>query len=132
VLAKNSGTDYDTAWVDAERVLTLGIGGTIAGTVTDGADFIVQIPFDMTLKRIKATAKGAPTGAMVPQLRRSTNATTPSWADVSGFSVTFVSGQSSAVADPTDVNVSEGDLLGLSVGTGSGSNLLVEVVGKLR
>lgn len=131
-VCNGAGTPGTWICIGAERAITLGISGIVPATVTDGADFIVAVPFDMTLLRIKATCKVAPTGAMVPQLRLSTNATSPSWADVSGFAVTFVSGQSSAVANPTDVTVSEGNLLGLSVGTGSGTNLLVEAIGVCR
>lgn len=115
-----------------ERAVTLGLAGTIPASGTDTSDFFVPLPFNMTLLRMKATCKTAPTGAMVVQLRRSTNNTTPSWSDVTGFSVTFTSSQNTAVADPSDVSVNEGDLLGFSVSTGSGTNIIVEAIGTVR
>jgi hypothetical protein len=136
---KDTGTG-NTGWalvgsgttVSAERALSMGLGGTVPATAADTADFVVQVPFNMTLKRLKATAKTGPGGAMAVQLRRSTNPTTPSYSNVTGFVATFVAGQSSAVVDPTDVDVNEGDLLNFSVSTGGGQNLLVEAIGVTR
>jgi hypothetical protein len=127
-----SGGGTAGATVSAERALSMGLGGTVPATAADTADFVVQVPFNMTLKRLKVTAKTAPGGAMAVQLRRSTNATTPSYSNVSGFVATFTASQSSAVVDPADVDVNEGDLLNFSVSTGGGQNLLVEAIGVTR
>ena len=129
----------DAAWwvgrmndsIDArERAFGFGKGGVIGATETNSADFPFCIPYGLTMKRIKVTLGTAASGAMVVQLRKASNpgTGTPSYADVSGFSVTFVNGGQIAVADPADVAVSEGDLMNFSASTGSGQNLFVEVV----
>jgi hypothetical protein len=112
--------------------IALGISGTIGGTVTDGADYPVPIPFNMTLQKMKVFCKTAPAGAMVTQLRRATSITAPTFSDVTGFATTHVASQNGAVVDPTDVDINENDVLNLSIATGSGANLLAMIVGKKR
>jgi hypothetical protein len=126
------GVDLATTDKAYSRAIVMGLAGVIPASSADVADFYVILPFNMTLQRMKVVCKVAPTGAMTVQLRRSTNRTTPSWSDVTGFLATFTSGQQSAIVDPTDVDVNEDDLLGFSIGTGSGTNLLLEVVAKSR
>lgn len=116
------------------RALVLGKAGTIAATDADAADFPFVVPFNMTLMKMKVTMKTAPSGAMVVQLRKAaaTITTAPTYSDVSGFSVTFSASNVLAIADPTDADVGEGDFLNFSCTTGSGTNLLLALVGKLR
>ncbi len=113
-----------------ERGLILGKGGTLTGTLTDTADFPLTVPFDCTLKRMKVVVKTAVSGAMVVQLRRVAGpvTTAPTYADVTGFTVTYSSSNVYASADPTDVDVSEGDVLNFSCSTTSGANIIIEVV----
>lgn len=140
VAVTQSATDSSTkpattAYVMAkERAFVLSIGGVMSATMTDAADFAFTVPFDCTILRMKASVKAAVTGAMAVQLRRATTpiTTAPTYADVSGFVCTFSSTNVLAVIDPANVNLSEGDMLGVSVATGSGVNLLVEVVAVLR
>lgn len=110
----------------------LGIAGAIAATETDQADFLVVVPFNMTLRRMKVSVAAAVAGAMVVQLRRSTTVNPQTYSNVTGFSVTFSSGQFVQTVDPTDVDVNEGDVLNVSCTTGSGSNLLVAAIGVVR
>lgn len=109
------------------RALAFGKAGSISATETDAADFLVPIPFDCTVLRMKVTCKTAPGGSMAVQLRKSTNSGS-SFADVSGFVVTFSASAKIAVVDPSNADLSEGDILNFSASTGSGANLLVELV----
>jgi hypothetical protein len=117
-----------------ERSLILSKGGAIGATETNAADFLLAVPFNMTLKRLKATVQSAVSGSMVVQLRRATTPVTtpPTYSDVTNWTVTFSSGNVLAVnASPTggNVNVDEDDVLNFSVSTGSGGSLLLEVIG---
>jgi hypothetical protein len=116
------------------RALMLGISGTIAATETDGADYPIAVPFNLKLTKMKVTLLTEPAGAMVVQLRKAAGpvTTVPTYSDVTGFAVTFVASRVYAEVDPTDVDVSEGDFLNISASTGSGTNMLVELIGKLR
>ncbi len=125
--AANSRTNVA---INTERALTMGLAGTVAATATDTADFLMVVPFNMTLRRIKASAKTAPTGAMAVQIRRSTDAGA-TYANAFG-TVTFTANTRTAASDPADLDVNEGDVLNFSVSTGSGSNLMVELVGVAR
>lgn len=110
-----------------ERGLVVGKAGTLPTTVTDGADNYLPLPYNMTLRRMKVTAKSV-TSSMAVQLRKSTDSGA-NWSDVSGFTVTFASGDKIKVVDPSNVDLAEGDLLGLSItASGTGTDLLVEVV----
>jgi hypothetical protein len=113
-----------------EHAAILTIGGVISPTMTDAADFYFVVPFNATLKRMKATVKAPVTGSCAVKLRSAAAAITtpPTFGDVTGFTCTFSSGNVLATVSPSTVNVGEGDFLGLSVTTGSGVNLLVEVV----
>ena len=129
--ADNSTKLATTAYVDAkERVISFGKGGAIGATETNAADFPVCVPFAVTMKRMKVTLGTACSGAMTVQLRKATSPVTtpPSYSDVANFIVTFSSGNVLAVVDPADLTAAEGDFLNFSVGTGSGANLLVEVI----
>lgn len=129
----NSTKIATTAYADTikallfERGLIIGKAGALPTTSTDGADTYLPLPFNMTLRRMKVTAKSV-TSSMVVQLRKSTDSGA-NWSDVSNFVVTFSSGDKLKVVDPANVDLAEGDLIGLSItGAGSGSDLLVEVV----
>ncbi len=128
-------TDIQDA-VDAQNVrgFTMGKGGSISATETNAADYPILVPYDCTLMRMKASLKTAASGAMVVTLRQSAGpiTTAPSYSDVTGFSATFSTNNVAAVVDPADVDVSEGDMLNFSCTTGSGANILLEVVVKLR
>jgi hypothetical protein len=116
------------------RGFTLGKGGSILTTDTNAADYPFCVPYDCTLLRMKATLKTAASGAMVVQLRTAAGpvTTAPTYSDVTGFTCTFANTRVLATIDPTDVDVSEGDFLNFSCATGSGANLLVEIVAALR
>ncbi len=129
-------TGFVTAAIEAENIrgLTLGKGGAVLTTDTNAADYPICVPYNCTLQRMKVTLKSAASGAMVVQLRTATGpvTTAPSYSDVSGFAATFANTRVLATVDPTNVDVSEGDFLNFSCTTGSGSNILVEVVVSLR
>lgn len=129
-------TAFVAAAIEAEnlRGFTLGKGGSILTTDTNAADYPFCVPYDCTLLRMKVVLKTAASGAMVVQLRSAAGpvTTAPSYSDVSGFTVTFANTRVLATVDPADVDASEGDVLNFSCTTGSGANLLVEVVVALR
>ena len=109
-----------------ERALTMGKAGTISATDADAADFLLVVPFAMTLKRIKCSRKTHGSAASVVQIRRSTD-NGASFSNAFG-TATFGSSSLVATGDPADLAVSEGDVLNFSVSTGGGTNLLVELV----
>ncbi len=117
-----------------ERAFVFGKAGAIGATETDAADFPFCVPFNCTALRMKATLKTAASGAMTVQLRKAaaTVTTVPTYADVSGFVCTFSSTNVLAVVDPANSNLGEGDFLGFSCATGSGTALMVELVVVLR
>lgn len=113
-----------------QTALSLGVAGTIpASAAADTSDFFIIVPCAMTITRLKAVCKTAPSSNTTIQLRKSTDSGS-TWADVTGFSVTVNASALVGTADPTDTTVNEGDLLGFSVtaGGGSGTNLMLEVV----
>ncbi len=116
------------------RGFVMGKGGPVLTTDTNAADYPILVPYNCTLLRMKVTLKVAASGAMVVKLRKAAGpiTITPTYVDVTGFSVTFSNGNVAAAADPADVDVSEGDMMNFSCTTGSGSNILVEVVVALR
>lgn len=118
----------------SEQAFMLAISGVISPTMADSADFNLVIPWNCTILRMKATTKAAVTGACAVKLRSAATpiTTPPAFGDVTGFTCTFANGNVLAVVDPANVDFSEGDMLGLSVTTGSGVNLLVEVVAVKR
>jgi hypothetical protein len=124
----------DAAHDNTERAFVFGKSGSIGATETDAADFPFCVPYNCTMLRMKVTMKTGPAGAMVVQLRKAaaTVTTAPTYSDVSGFSVTFSASNVLAVVDPADANLGEGDFLGFSCSTGSGTNLMVELVVKIR
>jgi len=131
-----ANTAFVAAAVAAQNIrgLTLGKGGSILTTDTNAADYPICVPYNCTLLRMKVTLKTAASGAMVVQLRSAAGpiTTAPTYSDVTGFACTFANTRVLATVDPTDVDVSEGDFLNFSCTTGSGANMLVEVVVALR
>jgi hypothetical protein len=130
------GVEYpdgsDQASADAPALM-LGKAGTIpASPSADVADFLVVVPYNMTLDRLKATAKTAPVSTTTAQLRRSTNGGV-SFSDFLG-AVSIAAGDLVGSADPADADVSEGDVLQFSVtaGGGAGTNLMIQVIGRRR
>ncbi len=130
--ADNSTKVATTAYVDAkERAFMFGKAGAIGATETNAADFPFIVPFAATMKRCKAVVATPASGAMTVQIRKASAPGTavPSYADVTGFVATFANGSQIATFTlGTAVTVAEGDLLNFSAATGSGSNLLVQVV----
>ncbi len=130
--ADNSTKIATTAYVDAkERAFLFGKAGAIGATETNAADFPFIVPFAATMKRGKVVLGAAATGAMTVQVRKASAPGTavPSYADVTGFVMTFASGSQIATFTlGTATAVAEGDLLNFSAATGSGSNMMVEVV----
>lgn len=113
--------------------IVTGQNGTISATETSGADGIASLPYDMTVTDVVVTCKTAPTGAMAVQVTKSTNHAPPSWSNVSGATVTFSANDSRAVVSGLSVNLSKYDLLNFDVtALGSGTNMLVEVIGVTR
>lgn len=109
---------------------TLGRAGGIPPAVTnEAADFWFIVPFNTTLEKIKVTSPSGPTALTTFQIRRSTDGGA-SWANAFG-SVDLAANAETGTADPTDLAVNEGDLLNFSVtvGGGSGTNPLVQVIG---
>jgi len=118
---------------DVEHALVMGVAGTLASaTAADQADFLIFVPFDMTLKRLKASVKVAPSSSTTFQIRRSTDSG-GTFSNAFG-TVVISSSAKVGVADPADLNVDEGDLLNFSitVGGGSGENAAIHVLGVQR
>ncbi len=130
--ADNSTKLATTAYVDAkERAFLFGKAGSIGATETNAADFPMIVPFAITMKRMKAVLATAASGAMTVQIRKASAPGTavPSYSDVTGFVGTFANGSQIATFTlGTAVTAAEGDLLNFSCATGSGVNLMVEVV----
>jgi hypothetical protein len=111
--------------------MILGVAGTLpSATANDTADFTICVPWNMTLKRLKATVKSAPSSNTTFQVRRATVSTFSNYFG----SVTINSSAIEGAADPSDADVNEGDLLQISItaGGGSGSNAAVEIIGVPR
>ncbi len=124
-----------TAYVMAkERAFILGKAGAIGATETNASDFNFCVPFNCTILRMKATLKTAASGSMIVQLRKAaaTVTTVPTFSDVSSVLVTFASTNVLATATGFSTNLGEGDFLSFSCSTGSGTDLLVELVVVLR
>jgi hypothetical protein len=117
-----------------ERAFVLGKAGAIGATETDASDFAFVVPFNCTILRMKATLRTAASGAMIVQLRRAaaTVTTAPTYSNVSSVLVTFASTNVLATATGFSTSLGEGDFLGFSCSTGSGTDLLVELVVVLR
>jgi len=115
---------------DEEHAIVMGYAGTIPGaTAVDTADFAVPVPFNMTLKRIKAQSKIDVTSNTTMQIRKSTNQG-DSFSNFLG-TVTISANDKQGTGDPSDADVNEGDVLqfSITVGGGSGSNLVIQVIG---
>lgn len=134
--ADNSTKLATTAYVDgakgigAERHFVIGVAGGLSGVSgVQAADFYFPVPYNSTIKRMKAVCRTAPTAAMTVQLRKSTNAGT-SFADISGFIVTYTTGGEFVQnVDPADANISEDDLLSVTLGgTQGGADLMCTLV----
>lgn len=120
---------YET--VVPETTFVIGKAGTPdAATANDVADFYFVVPFAVTIKRLKATMKTAPSANTTLQVRKSTDSGA-SFADVTGATVTVNSSAKLGTSDPSDFSLSEGDVLNFSItaGGGSGSNLALFLVG---
>lgn len=116
---------------DQKIVLIMGLVGTIpAATVNEAADFYLTVPVAMTLEKLKAVAKTAPGVTTTFQVRRSTNGGT---SFTNAFGTVSLASARTGVANPADLAVSEGDVLNFSVtvGNGTGADLLIEVIGKV-
>jgi hypothetical protein len=119
--------------VGTYHVLVLGYAGTLpAATMNDFADFNVPVPFDMTLQEVKAQLKTAVGTHTIVQIRRSTDQGA-SFSDAFG-AVTISNGDMDGYTNPADLDITSGDVLQLSVttGGGSGTNLVVELIGRRR
>jgi len=118
---------------EEEHAIVIGRAGTLPAAIADDiADFYMVVPFNMTLRRLKATMKTGPGINTTFQVRRSINGG-GSFTDAFGI-VTIAAAAKVGVADPGDLDVSEGDLLNLSVrmGGNSGSNLAIFIIGVAR
>lgn len=116
---------------DAENAVALGIGGSIpAPPALEQADFLVPLPFALSLFRLKATMKVPPTANTTFQLRKSADGGV-TWANVFG-SVTVLAGQRVGVSAPATTTIAEGELLNFSVtaGDGSGGNATILAIGR--
>jgi len=128
--------DASEQTVAHQAALTMGVAGTIPAAAADLADFYVVVPFNMTAMRLKLVSKTAPTALTTVRVRRGVpSAGLVTFSDLSAtFEASIAANQKYVAADPVDVTLSEGDVLNFSitVGGGSGTNLMVEVVGKMR
>lgn len=117
---------------DIEQALVIGVAGNVPAVSADVADFLMIVPFPMTLLRLKATVKTAVGADTTFQVRRSTN----NGASFSNYfgTVQILNGAKAGVAAPASQDVNEGDILNLSVtiGGGSGANLALFIVGRRR
>lgn len=131
VLTTTSGTAVWATPTVVERAFLFGKAGAIGATETNAADFPFIVPYAATMKRVKVVTATAASGAMTVQVRKAAAPGTavPSYSDVTGFVATFANGSQIATFTlGTAVAVSEGDLLNFSAATGSGTNMMVEVV----
>ena len=128
-------TEQKTAFATA---LMMGRAGTIpASAAADQADFLVIVPFNMTLKTVQASALTAPTSSTTVRVRKATpSGGLVTFSDLSAtFEATISANQKiSALGNPSDVDVAAGDVLNFSItaGGGSGANIMVSVVGTAR
>ena len=116
---------------DQKIVLIMGLAGTIpAATSNEAADFYLTVPLGMTLENLKAVAKTAPGVTTTLQIRRSTNGGT---SFSNAFGTVSLASARTGTSNPSDLAVSEDDVLNFSVtvGDGTGADLLIEVVGKV-
>jgi hypothetical protein len=116
---------------DVEQAMVMGVAGTLpAAAAADCADFLMIVPFGITLLRLKATVKTAVSSATTIQIRRSTD-NGATFANYFG-TVQIAQNAKTGVAAPVAAAVSEGDVLNFSitVGGGSGTNLMVEAIGR--
>lgn len=113
-----------------ERPFFIGAAGTPA-VGDDKADFYVPVPFNCTLKRLKATSKTAVSALTTYQLRRSTDGGA-TFADYFG-TVDIANGARLGSSDPADLDLTEGDVLNFSIDAGSGyTNPMLVAVAKHR
>ena len=125
-----------TAYADVagERHFIVGQAGTISASETDLMDFVFVVPYNCTAIRMKAACQVAPTGAMSVQMRKSSAAGTATWSNLTNFVVSWTANQLAAAGTTpaSPINLTEGDFLGASVSTGSGTNLAVILVVRPR
>lgn len=120
-----------------QTALIVGRAAAIPASATNVQhnDFHLVVPFDLTLRRLRVACLTKPSTDTTLTLRRSTDSGA-TWADVSGWTVTITSSGSAVAfsADPTDLDVVEGDVLGfrVSTGGGSGTNVILEIIGSVR
>jgi hypothetical protein len=123
---------------DLTHTFFLGKAGTIpASTAQDQADFLVIVPWDMTMTGVYALALTAPTSQTTARVRVATpSAGLVTFADLSAtFNAVIEADQKvSPLGNPADVNVNAGQVLNFSIvgGGGSGTNILVAVLGFKR
>jgi hypothetical protein len=134
VLRASSATAF--GFVEDSRTLTMGRAGTIpAATANDQADFLVVVPWNLTLTALRVSCATKPSSDTTVALRRSTDGGN-SFSSVSGFTVSITAAGTSKTgsATPTASDVSAGDVLSFSVtvGGGTGTNVMLEVIGRLR
>jgi len=116
---------------DIEQSMVAGRAGTVpAALANDVADFLVVVPFNITLFRLKATMLTAPAVPTTIQIRRSTNSGA-SFADAFGI-VTIAAAAKVGTSAPSQLAVNEGDIMNISIaaGGGSGTNLAVFMIGR--
>ena len=131
----NMDGSLGTVEIGHESALAIGQAGAIpSATTNDVADFLLTVPYDMTLLRIVGTVKTKPTSNTTFQVRRSTN-DGDTFSNAFGTVVITAAGNArSFSANPADLDVDEGDVLNYSVtvGGGDGTNALVEIIGVAR
>lgn len=118
------------------RVITMGKAGALA-SAADVADFPIIMPFNFQPLKLKALCKTAPTTAMVLTLRQAADATaylnsTVTYSNIGGTHVvTWNANDMGAIATPTLVTLLENDLINFSLATASGSDLMLEIIGRI-
>jgi hypothetical protein len=130
-----TGTSGWKKMVDLEDDLIALRFNLAAGTVATGADqtgdYVVICPFPFTAQKMTTISKTNVSTNMTVQLRTSGN-NGGSYTDLTGFVTTYASSGKIQTIDPTDQSIGDGDWLAVSIGSGSGTNLSVLIVGVRR
>lgn len=120
------------AFAANEGAFAMGMAGTVTASA-DTADFLIAVPYNFKITRLKITYKTKPTTDATIQLRSSSTGNTGTFADISSPAVFVTAGNRLQSFDITDTDVDESFALNFSVtGGGDGVNIMVELIGYTR
>lgn len=134
VVVKADGSDFDMEFITDANVsgilkqkmaVTFGVA-TLVGAANQ-TDFYMPIPWNMIATSMYATIVGVP-GSTAIQLRKYVGGV---WSDVAGFAIASWASNLGSIS-PTPVNLDAGTILGATIATPSGTNLVVSVIGTSR